>query len=449
MRKRDLIGTLLLALIIGAGLAGLIWWLVEGRHSPYTTILLEEDGLGHVRYNAALTRIHDVGNIFWWFYPTTRAAPTTRPIILWLDGVTGLPPSLLANFGMFGPLDINMNIRNDSWVNSYNLLFVDSPLGTGFSTADENSEIPTTLEQNSQQLLYVLDSFYRYNSLYRSAPLYIFGEGHGAQFALSLALKLTEEASFRHNLKGVVIGNGIIAPTVALTKLGFYLEELAYVDNFGRDALESFAEETNKLVEDEKYGEAFDKFLTLDEVVNKEAGAVAVNLARIVDKLTQESTAVSDFGLRKYIQDELHSRVDVFDFMDDTVAPALGLPSNYTYDQGRGAVVEAFRDVFMLPADDLVQNVLQNTDCTVTIYNGNLDAVSTTPGQLEWVEKLQWAGSEEFLSSPRRTLIVNGLVEGYFRESPRLQFYWLNAAGLTVPLDSPVAMRRVLERILV
>lgn len=89
----------------------------------------------------------------------------------------------------------------------------------------------------------------------------------------------------------MVLANGIVSPALALTKLGFYLEELAYVDGRGRTALDNLSDETYSLVQQEQYGEAFDKFLSLGEFVN-EAGAVAVNLGFIVEKLTNatEST---------------------------------------------------------------------------------------------------------------------------------------------------------------
>ena len=80
-------------------------------------LVLEGDGLGDLNYTAAFTQIPNVGDIFWWFYPTIAIGnPHNRPIILWLDGVTGVPPSLLANLGMFGPYDINLNRRQNSWV---------------------------------------------------------------------------------------------------------------------------------------------------------------------------------------------------------------------------------------------------------------------------------------------------------------------------------------------
>lgn len=91
-------------------------------------------------------------------------------------------------------------------------------------------------------------------------------------------------------MQGVVLANGIVSPALALTKLGFYLEELGYIDNDGRTEIENLSHETSSLVQDEKYGEAMDKFLTLGDFINEDAGAVAVNLEYIVDKLNTGST---------------------------------------------------------------------------------------------------------------------------------------------------------------
>lgn len=88
----------------------------------------------------------------------------------------------------------------------------------------------------------------------------------------------------------MVLGNGVVSPALVLTKLGFYLEEMGYIDGRGRAAVESFSNEANSLVNGERFEEAFDKFATLGDVVN-EAGAVAVNLGHIVKKLQQGSTS--------------------------------------------------------------------------------------------------------------------------------------------------------------
>ncbi|KAJ0175694.1 hypothetical protein K1T71_008853 [Dendrolimus kikuchii] len=456
--------------LLAAGLSVLIWWLVTDSNDvtddDYTTlapdtettteqVIMEDDftiiplegSMGDLPQTAAYTRIKNSGDMFWWFYPSTNMSRsgTTRPIVLWLDGVTGTPPSLLANFAMFGPHDFNLNRRDNSWIDEYNLLFVDSPLGTGFSTVVNEENIPKTLEENAVHLRFTLESFYTLHEEYVNTPLYIFGEGHGSQLAVALAIELNKPQNFTHNLQGVVIGNGIISPAVALTKLGFYLEELGYIDANGRSAIENLSNETNSLVSTEHLEVAFDKFITLGDFVNDYAGAIAVNLGHIVEKLTRDSTDY--FGKKQHMR-ETHGFTDDQLFMYEVVAPALRIPANITYDRYRNAVTDAFRGTFMIPATDRVEYILQNTNLTVTIYNGNLDAVSNTPGQVEWVENLQWNGQMEFLSSPRLPLVVNSLMEGYYRETERLQFYWMNAAGLSVPLDSPVAMRRVIQRIM-
>ncbi|XP_073949018.1 uncharacterized protein [Choristoneura fumiferana] len=444
VKKSVIIISVTAGVVIAAGLGVLIWWLVAGR-DPFTTVELNSRSIGDVENTAAVTRIRRSGDMFWWFFPSHAEEPTSRPIILWLDGVTGAPPSLLANFGMFGPYDFNLNKRNESWVDQYNLLFVDAPLGTGFSAAQSDSSIPNTLEENIDHLMFTLESFYSMHDGYEDTPLYIFGQGHGSQLGLALALRLTgeNEIAFTHNLSGIVIANGIVSPALALTKLSFYLWELGYVDENGREAIERFSKETTDLVNNGQLGAAFDHFLSLGEYTNEIVGAAAVNLGHIVEKLPRDARQ-GYFGQQEYLNRMFD--IDTSRFMDTTVASALGI-SRGSYGARQNAALRAFRSSFMEPDTNKIEYILQNTDLSVTIYNGNLDAVSNTPGQLEWVNALQWPGQQAFLSSPRQTLIVNRQVQGYFRETDRFAFYWINAAGQSVPLDSPETMRRVVDRI--
>lgn len=65
---------------------------------------------------------------------------------------------------------------------------------------------------------------------------------------------------------------------------------MGYIDATGRSVIEEFSSETNNLASSERYEEAYDKFLSLGQIVNEEAGAVAVNLERIIDKLTRHTS---------------------------------------------------------------------------------------------------------------------------------------------------------------
>ncbi|XP_063389518.1 uncharacterized protein LOC134672158 [Cydia fagiglandana] len=428
MVKRAVVISVTAGVLIAGGLAVLIWWLVAGR-DPFRTVQLNNQAVGNVEGTAALTRIRGSGDMFWWFFPAHDETPASRPIILWLDGVTGVSPSLLAN---------TLYLQ----VDQYNLLFVDAPIGTGFSAAQSDSTIPDSLDENIDHLVFTLESFYELHEGFNNAPLYIFGQGHGSKLALALTTRLLEDNELSHNLAGIALGNGIVSPALALTKLSFYLYELGYVDEDGRTAIDNFSKETNDLVDNGQLGAAFDHFLSLGEYTNENAGSVAVNLGHIVEKLTRDARQ-GYFGQPNYLDNVFG--LDSYRFMDEAVAPALGISGTYAAQQD--AAARAFRTSFMESDIEKIEYILENTSLRVTIYNGNLDAVSNTPGQLEWVNALRWSGQQSFLASPRSTLIVNGLVQGYFRETERLSFYWVNAAGQSVPLDSPDAMRRILDRI--
>jgi carboxypeptidase C (cathepsin A) len=69
------------------------------------------------------------------------------PLILWLQGGPGCS-SQAGNFFEFGPYYVNstgqINNREITWANDYHLLFIDNPIGAGFSFAANRNEYVTT-----------------------------------------------------------------------------------------------------------------------------------------------------------------------------------------------------------------------------------------------------------------------------------------------------------------
>ncbi|CAG9578654.1 unnamed protein product [Danaus chrysippus] len=411
---------------------------------PVTESKLKGENIGNVSYTAAFTRVRGKGDVFWWFYPTLAESPTKRPLLLWFHGVTGLPPSFLANFGMFGPYDVHLNKRNDSLVNDYNLLFVDGSIGTGFSTAESEDRDLPGLDEHVDILWSMLQSFYDVHNEYRESPIYLCSMGDGSQLVIPLVTKLAKEDNVSDQVKGIILGNPVISPALALTKLGYYLEELAYIDGKGRIEIESFSNLTYSLVQSESFEQAFDQFSSLDNFVNENAGAVSVNLNYIVEKLRRESNR-DYFGQNNYVNRILALSQNASVFMETVVRPALGISNEIRYDGQREKAIQAFKSSYMKPIVHGVEHILNETNVNITIYNGNMDAVSNTPGQWEWIRTLKWQGQEGFLNQTRRPLALNGLLEGHSKISDRLRFYWINVAGLMVPLENPVAFKSLLQ----
>lgn len=72
---------------------------------------------------------------------TNKAELKNYPTVLWLNGGPG-SSSQMGNLQELGPLllkkyfDVTVQTNNYTWVNNFNVLFVDQPVGTGLSYAD-------------------------------------------------------------------------------------------------------------------------------------------------------------------------------------------------------------------------------------------------------------------------------------------------------------------------
>lgn len=80
--------------------------------------------------------------MFYWYFPS-RTSPETDPLILWLTGGPGCS-SELALFVENGPFKIDertleLSKNPHSWNHRANLLYIDQPLGAGFSSVDTNN----------------------------------------------------------------------------------------------------------------------------------------------------------------------------------------------------------------------------------------------------------------------------------------------------------------------
>lgn len=99
------------------------------------------------------------------------------------------------NFEELGPLDRDLTPRNYTWVQYANVMFVDNPVGTGFSYVDEN-QYATTNQQIAADFVVLLQSFYNVFPEFETVPLYIFSESYGGKMTAEIALNLDQVRCF-------------------------------------------------------------------------------------------------------------------------------------------------------------------------------------------------------------------------------------------------------------
>ncbi|MFS8007258.1 putative carboxypeptidase C [Helianthus anomalus] len=109
--------------------------------------------------------------------------------LFWNQGGSGVG---FGNFGEIGPLDVNLKPRNSTWLQKADLMFVDSPVGTGFSYVEDDKLFVKTDEESARDLTTLLKAIYKENVTLEKSPLYIFAESYGGKFAVTLGLSVLQ-----------------------------------------------------------------------------------------------------------------------------------------------------------------------------------------------------------------------------------------------------------------
>lgn len=75
-------------------------------------------------------------------------------------------------------------------VKHVNVLFIDNPVGTGFSYVDSHSALTTNNVEIAQDLVKFTGGFLKAHPEFKTVPLYIFSESYGGKMAAEYALFL-------------------------------------------------------------------------------------------------------------------------------------------------------------------------------------------------------------------------------------------------------------------
>ncbi|GAB4838354.1 hypothetical protein Ancab_027888 [Ancistrocladus abbreviatus] len=157
--------------------------------------------------------------LFYYFIESERD-PVTDPLILWLCGGPGCS-GLSSILFEIGPIKINVEAWNGSlpslivnrysWTKVANILFIDQPVGTGFSYATSQSAYNTSDTQSVDHVYTFLRKWITYHPRFISNPLYIGGNSYSGITVPILVQKildgLEKQLQPELNLQGYVLGN--------------------------------------------------------------------------------------------------------------------------------------------------------------------------------------------------------------------------------------------------
>ncbi|XP_043496527.1 retinoid-inducible serine carboxypeptidase-like [Polistes fuscatus] len=406
-----------------------------------------EQDWGHVT-------VRQYAHMFWWLYYTTANVQSyyEKPLVIWLQGGPGGSSTSYGNFEELGPLDMNLKPRNHTWVKDYNVLFIDNPVGTGFSYVEKSEAYARTNKQIAIDLVECMKGFLKKLPKFSNVPTYILTESYGGKMGAEFALvwyKEQQAGTIKSNLKGVGLGDAWISPIDSVMTWAPFLLSTGMIDSNGYKKIQISANATKDAVDNGRWSMATTLWSYTENVIVKVTDNI--DFYNILTKLspayersrTLGLSSIYTVGDAKYhnlIQKDSRSLEDL---MNGPVKTALGLKT--FHGRQSNMVFNMLMEDFMKPVVDKVELLLNETNINVFVYTGHMDLIVDTPGTVLWVDKINWKNAYDWSNAKRLSLVSDRIIEGYSKRYGNFGFYWVNRAGHMVPKDNPAAMAQILK----
>ncbi|XP_058076842.1 serine carboxypeptidase-like 51 [Magnolia sinica] len=425
-------------------------------HGEFVSAVRKQDGSEHWGYVQVRPKAH----MFWWLYRSPQRVDSPSdpwPVVLWLQGGPGASGVGIGNFEEIGPLDVDLKPRNSTWLQKADLLFVDNPVGTGFSFVEDESLVVKTDEEAATDLTTLLKELFNKITSLQKSHFFIVAESYGGKFAVTLGLsvvKAVEDGQLKLNLGGVVLGDSWISPEDFVFSWGPLLKDVSRLDENGASGSNSMAQKIQQQIEKGQYQDATRLWSDLEGFISSSSSSVDFYnflLDSGNDPVSLSSVGLSDgmpMKYSSYLSSRASSNGDLSSFMNGVIREKLRIiPKDVSWGGQSDLVFTGLENDFMKPRINEVDELLAK-GVNVTIYNGQLDVICATKGTEAWVQKLKWEGLKNFTRLDRTPLYCEGGSEtkGFMRSYKNLHFYWILGAGHFVPVDQPcIALNMVAE----
>lgn len=215
-------------------------------------------------------------NLFFWYFPAENGN-TSAPFILWLQGGPG-SSSMYGLLKENGPFIADVDktgrpfIRSNPyrWSANHSVLYIDNPVGTGFSFTDSFDAYPNMVEESTEDLYSFLQQFLKMFPELQKCEFYPFGESYAGKYVPALAHKIHTEnkkprtQQLKINLAGIGIGNGWMSPL----DQGKYASYLYYHGLLDKHQYEELDVIDNRILDMIKEGAWLEAWKASDEQLN-------------------------------------------------------------------------------------------------------------------------------------------------------------------------------------
>jgi len=377
--------------------------------------------------------------LFYWLYKTTHSDGPTRPLILWIQGGPSETGSGKGNFEEIGPVNFCGIDASRSLVDEYNVLFVDSPAGTGFSTVTSKEMYATTDQQITNDLIKLLQKFFTTYTNFQNVPLYIFGESYGGKMAVNLAYDLLRKRNEHHiscNLKAIGLGNAAISPKHLV---GEWARQLFHTNKINATVYEEIQLSVNQAV---------------NNIIAENWDAAYTAYENAFIHIYQYAEKFSFYNIHTFETEEQGYRriTAMTTFMNNIVKNVLFKNNEFDGHQWSYSnydILLAVKLDFLKDCLTKLQSLIDDSSrIKVLVYNGRLDLSVCPAGTQNWIKDLTWPRLNQFIKhTPMTPIWFDNQILGDETILDNFAMFWVNNAGHSVPPDNPAFMKYMLRRI--
>lgn len=319
-------------------------------------------------------------------------------------------------------------MRKYSWHIGHNLIYIDNPVGTGYSFTADDEGYSRDEAHVGKNLYNALLQFFQLFPELQKNDFYATGESYAGKYVPALSRTIKDmnaiNAQLKINLKGLAIGNGLTDPVNQLN-YGDYLYQIGLIDAESIGEFHKVERATTDAINKGDYKTAHKTWYSII-IGYGETPSLFKNITGfdfIYNYLKSESKDKTEWYLAEFIQSPATRK-----------AIHVGNSTFHVGDTGFAAKVALYL------ANDTVQSQAENIQDLlkthrVLIYSGQLDIVVAYPLTENYLLKLEWPGPTMYNTVKRKKWFVEGELAGYSRQFDNFTEIFVRNAGHMVPAD--------------
>lgn len=302
------------------------------------------------------------------------------------------------------------------------MIYIDNPVGTGFSFTDSDDGYAKNEIDVGQNLLSALQQFFLLFPNLQKNEFILSGESYAGKYVPAIGYAIHQDSlqndgaeKPKINLKGLAIGNGLSDPLHQMNYAD-YLYQLGLIDSNGHELFVNYQNQGLNCIKKHDFNCAFNMFDKLINMDQSPEGSLFKNLTGFNVYFNYLKTKDEDMsGMGEFLQNSITRR-------------AIHVGNNSFHDLvGENKVEEHLKLDIMNSVADWISLLLKHYP--VLIYNGQLDVIVAYPLTENYLKNLQFSAAEEYKTAKRYIWRVDDDVAGYVKHAGNLTEILVRNAG--------------------